>query len=277
MPEKLSTSQKTTIKVALGQFAVARDWQTNAETCLALMARAHEASVDLLVLPEGILARDIADPDLVLKAAQPLDGPFVTQLLAASKGQALTVMMSVHTPASEGRVWNVLIAIRDGKILAEYRKLHLYDAFSMQESKNVTPGNEIPPLVDVAGFKVGLMTCYDIRFPELARRLVLDGAEVLVLPAAWVKGPLKEAHWEVLVTARALENTTYVVAVGECGERNIGNSMVVDPLGVAIARAAEAPALVFAELDKTRLRHARQVLPVLENRCFGTPQLRSDK
>jgi len=99
----------------------------------------------------------------------------------------------------------------------------------------------------------------------------------LVLPAAWVKGPLKEMHWEVLVTARALENTTYVVAVGECGERNIGNSMVVDPLGVAIARAAEAPALVFAELDKARLEHARKVLPVLDNRRFDVPQLRSDK
>ena len=79
------------------------------------------------------------------------------------------------------------------------------------------------------------------------------------------------------MTARALENTAYMVAVGECGERNIGNSMVVDPLGVAIARAAEGPALVFADLDKARLAHARKVLPVLENRCFATPQLRRDK
>jgi predicted amidohydrolase len=170
----------------------------------------------------------------------------------------------------------VLISIRNGEIISEYQKLHLYDAFSSQESKNVTAGDEVPPLVNVAGFNVGLMTCYDVRFPELARRLVLDGADVLVLPAAWVKGPLKEMHWEVLVTARALENTTYMVAVGECGERNIGNSMVVDPLGVAIARAAEAPALVFAELDKDRLAHARKVLPVLANRRFGLPQLRND-
>lgn len=265
------------MKVALGQFAVAKEWQANAETCLSLMATSREAGIDLLVLPEGILARDIADPDLVLKAAQPLDGPFVSQLLAASVGNQMTTMMSVHIPAPDGRAWNVLISIRNGEIISEYRKLHLYDAFSAQESKNVTPGKEVPPLVEVAGFKVGLMTCYDVRFPELARRLVLDGAEVLVLPAAWVKGPLKEMHWEVLVTARALENTTYMVAVGECGERNIGNSMVVDPLGVAIARAAEAPALVFAQLDKDRLIHARKVLPVLENRCFDIPQLRNDK
>ena len=265
------------MKVALGQFAVAREWEANVETCLSLMAKSLEAGTDLLVLPEGILARDITDPDLVLKAAQPLDGPFVSQLLAASRGNQMTTMMSVHTPAPDGRAYNVLISIRNGEIISKYRKLHLYDAFSSQESKNVTAGDDVPPLVNVAGFNVGLMTCYDVRFPELARRLVLDGADALVLPAAWVKGPLKEMHWEVLVTARALENTTYMVAVGECGERNIGNSMVVDPLGVAIARAAEAPALVFAELDKDRLAHARKVLPVLANRRFGLPQLNNDE
>lgn len=117
------------------------------------------------------------------------------------------------------------------------------------------------------------MTCYDVRFPELARRLALDGADLLVLPAAWVKGPLKEMHWEVLVTARALENTCYVVAVGECGPRNIGNSLVVDPLGVAIAKAAEGPALVFAEVDPQRIADARRALPVLENRRFARPEL----
>ncbi len=263
------------MKVALGQFAVNRDWQTNLTTCLELMDRAMAGGADLLVLPEGILARDIADPDLVLKAAQPLDGPFVSRLRAASVGTSLTTMMSIHTPTHDGRAFNVLIAIRHGEIIAQYRKLHLYDAFAMRESKNVTPGQEVPPLVEVAGMRVGLMTCYDVRFPELARRLALDGAEVLVLPAAWVRGPLKEMHWDVLVTARALENTCYMVAVGECGERNIGNSMVVDPLGVAIAHAAEVPALIFAELDPERVVHARRVLPVLENRCFATPQLRT--
>lgn len=261
------------MKVALGQFAVSREWQENAVTCTGLMAQALAGGADLLVLPEGVLARDIADPDLVLKAAQPLDGPFLTEVYAASRGNMLTTMMTVHVPTPDGRALNVLIAIRNGEIIARYDKLHLYDAFAMQESRNVTAGNEVPPLVEVAGMKVGLMTCYDVRFPEQARRLVLDGADVLVLPAAWVKGPLKEMHWEVLVTARALENTCYMVAVGECGPRNIGNSLVVDPLGVAIAKAAEAPALVFADLDPARIAHARHVLPVLENRRFARPEL----
>ncbi|MBE5252542.1 deaminated glutathione amidase [Mixta mediterraneensis] len=263
------------MKVAMGQFAVSREWQENATICLDLMARAQAGGAHLLVLPEGVLARDIADPDLVLKAAQPLDGPFLTQLLAASKGNDLTTMMSVHVPTEAQKALNVLIAIRNGEIIAAYEKLHLYDAFAMQESQRVNPGHVVPPLVDVAGMKVGLMTCYDVRFPELARRLVLDGADVLVLPAAWVKGPLKESHWELLTTARALENTCYMVAVGECGPRNIGNSLVIDPLGVAIAKAPESGALVFADLDPQRIAYARRVLPVLENRRFARPELKS--
>jgi len=106
------------MKVALGQFAVAREWEANVETCLSLMAKSLEAGTDLLVLPEGILARDITDPDLVLKAAQPLDGPFVSQLLAASRGNQMTTMMSVHTPAPDGRAYNVLISIRNGEIIS---------------------------------------------------------------------------------------------------------------------------------------------------------------
>ncbi len=261
------------MRVALGQFAVGREWQENVAICKDLMAKAQAGGADLLVLPEAVLARDITNPNIVLESAQPMDGPFLTALRAASEGSKLTTIMTVHVPAGDGRVWNVLVALRGGEIIAQYRKLHLYDAFSTKESTNVTPGTEVPPLLEVAGLKVGLMTCYDVRFPELARRLVLDGADLLVLPAAWVRGPLKEWHWEVLVTARALENTTHMVAVGECGPRNIGCSMVVDPLGVAITRAAEAPALLFAEIDPARTKHARDVLPVLANRRFGTPQL----
>ncbi|QFU17527.1 deaminated glutathione amidase [Microvirga thermotolerans] len=261
------------MKVALGQFAVSREWQENAETCMRLMRQAQDGAADLLVLPEGILARDITDPDIVLKTAQPLDGPFMTRVLEASRGSSLTTMTCIHVPAEAGRVFNVLVTVRDGRILSQYRKLHLYDAFSAKESANVQPGDELPELLDVAGLKVGMMTCYDLRFPELARRLAVDGADVIVLPAAWVRGLGKEAHWEVLVTARALENTCYLVAVGECGERNIGASMVVDPLGVAIARAGEAPALVFADIDRARIAHARSVLPVLANRRFARPEL----
>ena len=261
------------MKAALGQFAVSREWQENLETSVRLMGEAEAVGADLLLLPEGILARDITDPDIVLKTAQPLDGPFMQGVLEASKGSALTTLFCIHVPNGKGRVFNVHVAIRDGAIVAAYRKLHLYDAFSALESTNVEPGSEVPPLLEIAGLKCGLMTCYDVRFPELARRLALDGADVLLLPAAWVRGLGKEAHWDVLVTARALENTCYVVATGECGPRNIGASMVVDPLGVAVARAGEAPALIYAQIDPARIAAARAALPVLVNRRFAGPEL----
>ncbi|WP_075180657.1 deaminated glutathione amidase [Pantoea sp. 1.19] len=261
------------MKVGLGQFAVARDWQENAATCAQLMQQAAQAQADLLVLPEAVLARDNADPDWGVNAAQPLDGPFMQRLLAQSRGQALTTLFTLHVPDGRDRVCNTLVALRDGDIVARYDKLHLYDAFAVQESRRVSAGQTLPALLSVGGMKVGLMTCYDVRFPELARRLALDGAEVLVLPSAWVRGPLKEHHWQVLVAARALENTCYMVAVGECGPRNIGSSRVVDPLGVTIACAAEAPALLFAELSRERLAEVRDRLPVLANRRFALPQL----
>ncbi|WP_166162876.1 deaminated glutathione amidase [Chelativorans oligotrophicus] len=262
------------MKVALGQFAAANEWRRNAETATAIMAKAKNAKCDLLVLPEGILARDITDPDIVLKAAQPLDGPFMTEMLRASEGSQMTTMFCIHVPIEgETRVHNVLVALRDGKIIAAYRKLHLYDAFAALESTHVMPGTAIPDLVEVAGFKVGLMTCYDVRFPELARHHAVAGADVLALPAAWVRGPGKEHHWETLVTARALENTCYVIAVGECGPRNIGASMIVDPLGVVTHRAGEDPTLIFADIERGRLTHARSALPVLANRQFAQPQL----
>ncbi|KAA8999959.1 deaminated glutathione amidase [Affinibrenneria salicis] len=262
------------MKVALGQFAVEREWRHNLATCLRLMHEANAAAADLLVLPEAVLARDNRDPDWGVNAAQPLDGPFISQLRAASAEIDLTLALTLHTPAGPGRVFNTLVVLRRGELLTHYHKLHLYDAFAMQESRRVTPGCEVPALVDVAGMKIGLMTCYDVRFPELARRLALDGAQVLVVPAAWLRGPLKEAHWEILLSARALDNTCYVVASGECGEKNIGSSMAVDPLGVVLARAAEVPALIFAQLDEERLNHARRQLPVLENRRFESPQLK---
>ncbi|AXF75208.1 deaminated glutathione amidase [Erwinia tracheiphila] len=261
------------MKVASGQFAVSRDWHQNQATVISLMVQALVGGADLLVLPESVLARDNIDPDWGVTAAQPLNGSFVTAVCAASRGNQLTTIMTVYVPNANGKVLNVLIALRDGEIIGRYDKLHLYDAFNMQESRNVVAGNSVPPLITVAGINVGLMTCYDIRFPELARRLVLDGADVLVLPAAWVKGALKEMHWELLVAARALENTCYMVAAGECGPRNIGNSLVVDPFGVIVARAAEAPALIFADIDPARLTYARSQLPVLQNRRFTAPEL----
>lgn len=259
--------------VALGQFAVSPYWQENVKQCVHRMQEAERKRAALLVLPEAVLATDIADPLCIIREAQPLDGPFMMALLAASTDLALTTVLTLHVPASEEKVFNVLVAIRGGKIVAKYCKLHLYDAFAMQESVNVQAGDELPPVIDVEGMQVGLMTCYDLRFPEVAKSLALRGAELLVLPAAWVNGLHKEHHWETLLAARALDTTCFIAAVSESGPRNIGCSMLVDPLGIVVARADKEPVLMLAECDYTRLMQVRSALPVLANGRFAPPQL----
>ncbi|MFC7405794.1 deaminated glutathione amidase [Georgenia alba] len=250
------------------QFAASTDWSQNAVAVEREIDLAEHDGVDLLVLPEGVLARFTDQKERIREYAQPLDGPFVTRVLQATRGTTVTVVLGVHETSDTDKPYNTLLAVRDGELVARYRKIHLYDAFAARESDNITAADVVPPLVDVAGFRVGLMTCYDVRFPELARLLALAGADVLVLPAAWVRGPLKEHHWSTLVTARALENTTYVVASGECGEANIGRSLVLDPLGVAVAQAGEGPDRITALLSRERLTDARTRLPVLENHRF---------
>jgi len=261
------------MKVAVGQFAVGPVWQYNAIICTELMTQAAEAGASLLVLPEAVLARQDDIPDLSVQSAQTLSGSYVTQLCEASRSHDLTTVLTLHTPTTPGRASNTLIVVRAGKIIAKYQKIHLYDAFDVQESRLVDAGDDIAPVINVAGMNIGLMTCYDLRFPDQALALALQGAEVLVLPAAWLKGPHKEKHWETLLAARALDTTCYVVAAGECGNKNIGQSRVVDPLGVTIAAATETPALIFATLDPQRLVKVRQMLPVLKNRRFAVPQL----
>lgn len=197
--------------VAAGQFAVTSVWEKNAEICASLMAQAAENEVSLFVLPEALLARDDHDADLSVKSAQLLEGEFLDRLRRESKRNMMTTILTIHVPSTPGRAWNMLVALQAGNIVARYAKLHLYDAFAIQESRHVDAGNEIAPLLEVEGMKVGLMTCYDLRFPELALAQALQGAEILVLPAAWVRGPLKEHHWSTLLAARALDTTCYMV------------------------------------------------------------------
>ncbi len=240
--------------VAAGQFAVTSVWEKNAEICASLMVQAAENEVSLFVLPEALLARDDHDADLSVKSAQLLEGEFLGRLRRESKRNMMTTILTIHVPSTPGRAWNMLVALQAGNIVARYAKLHLYDAFAIQESRHVDAGDEIAPLLEVEGMKVGLMTCYDLRFPELALAQALQGAEILVLPAAWVRGPLKEHHWSTLLAARALDTTCYMVAAGECGNKNIGQSRIIDPFGVTIAAASEMPALIMAEVTPERVR-----------------------
>lgn len=263
------------LRVALGQFFVQPESGTNLTIVSELIDRADQGGAGLLLLPEGIIARKPGDNTWPVTHREPLDGPFVSGLLKASVGKPVTVVCTVQIALpNEKRYANDLLVVRDGKILLCYRKLHLYDAFNARESDNAVAGNAVPALVDVGPFRCGFMTCYDIRFPELARSLALSGATLLVVPAAWVRGPLKEMHWDINIRARALENTCYLAAVSECGPVNVGQSKIADPYGVVVAQCGTANQLLFADIDAKTVEACRGSLPVLKNCRFAAPHLK---
>ncbi|GAB2869254.1 carbon-nitrogen hydrolase family protein [Nocardioides pacificus] len=221
---------------------------------------------DLVVLPEA-WARDFGPSGSDVSAfAETMDGPFVREVeRVADERGAVVVAGMFEASADPARPWNTLVARGPG-VSASYRKIHLYDSFGYRESDRLSPGVTEPVVIDVEGFRVGLMTCYDLRFPELARALVDRGAEVLVVPAAWLAGPLKVDHWRTLARARAIENTTWVLAVGQPAPRYTGHSLVVDPMGEVLAETGEEPGLVRATLEREVLDRARRTNPSLSNR-----------
>jgi predicted amidohydrolase len=247
------------MEVALVQEASSLDPVANRERLSGLVPD----DADLVVLPEAF-ARDFGEPGSDLAGvAETLDGPFVTEVTRLAEERGTTIVAGMFERAG-GPPYNTVV-VRGGA-RADYRKIHLYDSFGYRESDVLAAGDLTPVTFRIADLTVGVMTCYDLRFPELARALVDRGAEVLVVPSAWVAGPRKVEHWTTLLRARAIENTAYVLGVGQPGPRYTGHSMVVDPLGDVVADAGDGPGVVRAELDPEVVVRARRTNPSLANR-----------
>jgi predicted amidohydrolase len=261
------------MRISLVQLASATDSAANREALAGWVTRIEEegSRPDLVVFPEGAM-HDFGPGDHDLAAiAEPLDGPYVAALGEAARRLGAAVVGSLFEQTADGRPFNTLVVVgADGTLQASYRKIHLYDSFGYAESTRLSAGDLTPVVVDVAGTRTGLMTCYDLRFPEMARMLVDDGAELLLVPAAWVAGPLKEDHWRTLLRARAIENTVHVAAAAQTGRGYAGHSMVVDPMGVVVAAIGEEEGLVSAHVDPERLARARRTNPSLANRRLAT-------
>lgn len=258
--------------IALCQIPVSPDPAVNLERAREALAKA--AGADLAIFPEATLTRY---GRRITDLAEPLDGPFVSGLAEAAREHGTAVIAGVFGPGDRpGRVRNTAVALdASGELRAAYHKIHLFDSFGAKESELVAPGTE-PVVVELAGLRVGLVTCYDVRFPELTRALVDRGAELFAVIAAWGSGPLKEDHWVTLVRARALENTMWTAAVGQAPNPaessdgfGVGRSMLVDPLGVVRADLGTAPGVQVVELDPEATAAARTTLPCLEHRVLG--------
>ena len=262
--------------VAVAQFAPGADQAANLAEMRSLAVTAVARGARIVVFPEYSSFFESRLGAASVAAAESLDGPFVSALgrLAAELGVHVVAGLLERTDDTE-RVHNTLVAVDPaGLIVARYRKLHLYDAFGARESDRVLAGTiEAPQTFDVAGITVGLQTCYDIRFPEVTRRLVDAGADLVLVPAEWVRGPLKEQHWRTLLTARALENTVYVAAADHAPPGGVGASMVVDPMGVELVTLGETTDVAVGWISTARLAEVRTVNPALALRRFGVVPL----
>ena len=258
--------------IAVAQFTPSDDKAANLRSIDTLARRAVGRGAKLVVFPEysSFFVAEMGERSVA--AAEPLDGPFATALaaLAAELGVHLVAGM-LETTSDSGRFSNTLVAFDGaGSLVAKYRKIHLYDAFGQKESDWVVPGAiEKPETFVVGDLAVGLQTCYDVRFPEVTRRLVDAGADLIALPSEWVRGPLKEHHWRTLVTARALENTVYVAAADQAPPIGAGNSMIVDPMGIELATIGENTDVALAWVSSARIAEVRAVNPALDLRRFG--------
>ena len=265
------------VYVAIGQCGSIGTPEENAKMVefMFLEAVNKNPGLDLVVFPEYIYYSPVDQEDSQRVAIDLNQShPYIDRMKAlAKKYQINFVPGSFVEKADDGRVHNTAIFInREGEIIGKYRKVHLMDAASYKESAYVAPGDKLC-LIDADFGKVGLMVCYDLRFPEQARSMCLQGAEIIIVPAQFPAGaplPPRVDDWDILTRSAALTNLTYVVAANQFGavhkDHPFGRSGVIDPRGIVIAAASGRPEMVYGTIDLDYQRQVQKNLAAWSNR-----------
>ena len=272
------------MRAAAIQLNSTPDRDANLAAADSLVRRAAASGADLVVLPEKWPL--LGTPEQTAAGAEPLDGPIAkwSAALARELGIDLVAGSFPERVGSSARNHNTCLHFGpDGEIRARYRKLHMFDCevggTTYRESDFEAPGEEVVVSASGSGVGVGLAICYDLRFPELFRLLALGGARVITLPSAFTE-TTTDAHWDVLVRARAIEDSCFVVAANQCGShapglRSGGRSMIVDPWGTVLSRVTDGEGFAIADLDLVGQDETRVRLPSLANRRpmdYGWPR-----
>lgn len=273
MSDRAATGPGRSLRVGLTQLTPTPDTDANLAQAVELIGEVGRAGADLILLPENCLACG-TNAEMRANALRE-DSVSISALRDAAREVATPVVLGgFKRIAEDGATYNTALVLgSDGTTLGLYNKVHLFDAkvggTTYSASSVETPGDR-PVLLDLGGARIGLTICYDIRFPELFRALAGAGAEVLLIPAAFVTGT-GEAHWEVLNRARAIENGAWVVSSTTVGDATAmatwGHAMVVDPWGAVVADLGDAGrAWEVVHLDLERVHEVRDSMPVLRGR-----------
>lgn len=260
------------MRVALVQLSSGHDVEANLAKIGATARSAAAEAAELLVYPEAAM---FAFGAPLAPVAQHLDGPFATAVQALAAELGVTIVVGMFTPAGDGRVFNTLLVAGPGGHFG-YDKIHLFDAFGFEESRTVAPGEQLRRFT-LGDATVALATCYDVRFPSLFIENAVAGATVSIVSASWAAGPGKLEQWELLVRARAIDSTGFVIACGQAepapqeveagaAPTGVGHSMVVSPYGEVLGRLGTGEGTLIVDLDLAAVTAAREAIPVLLNR-----------
>lgn len=260
------------MRVALVQLLSGHDVAANLAAITRTATAAAAEGATLVVFPEAAMH---AFGAALAGIAEPVDGEFGAAVHRLATNLGVTIVVGMFTPAGDGRVFNTLL-VAGQPVVVGYDKIHLFDAFGFEESRTVAPGSELRRIT-VDGVTAGLATCYDVRFPPVFVENAASGAQVIILSASWGAGPGKVEQWELLVRARALDSTSFVLACDQAdpaarggtvgsAPTGVGHSMVVSPFGEVLARLGTAEDTLIVDLDLGQVAAARAAIPVLQNR-----------
>ncbi len=258
------------MKAAVVQFKASTNKEDNLTKIISYISKAASKNAALCAFPEFMMfyTSSSQTPKQLVNLAETINGNFVTTIAKAAKENQIQVVGSFYEKSrKKDRVYDTCFIIgKSGKVISTYRKIHLYDALGFKESDKIVSGSKITKPVKTSLGKMGMMICYDLRFPEMARSLATAGAEVLVAPSAWVKGNMKEEHWITINKTRAIENGCYVIAPDQVGNIYCGRSLVVDPYGKILLDMKKKQGIGFVNIDLNKVKQTRKILPLLKNR-----------
>ena len=267
---------KDTLTLAAVQMTSTSVLEENLETARAFIDQASAGGADIIALPENFSLMSETKHQRH-DAAERVNDVEAMLIAAARDNNVVIIGGSTPLPAPDGRVTNTCLVFDDqGRRIGRYDKIHLFDVSvssseSYSESRHISPGTE-PLAVDALGLTLGITICYDLRFPELYRRLAATGAELFTIPSAFTV-PTGRAHWHTLLRARAIENLAWVVAPAQVGEhtsgrQTFGHSLIIDPWGAIVAECAGGPGVIYAQLDRDNAAQRRQQFPALAHRVL---------